>query len=126
MHIAPYLSRAAVVLAGLLAAALPAMAQPRPQLSITAEPRVLDAPLQADAPQIAALALRARNRGLVRVIARIASPVGVSTGPVSDADLATVQGAFRNRALTLGAAKVEPIANLPLSVIEVDAARLQE
>jgi subtilisin family serine protease len=121
MHIAPYLSLAAVVL---LAAALPGMAQS--QFSITAEPRVLHAPLQTDAPQVTALALRAQNRGLVRVIARVARPAGIGAGAVSDADLAAVQERFRSRTLTLGAAQVEPIIGLPLSVIEVDAAQLQE
>jgi len=70
------------VLGALLAAALPAMAQP--QLSITAEPRVLHAPLQADAPQVASLALRAQNRGLVRVIARVARPASVGAREISE------------------------------------------
>jgi len=113
-----------IVIIAFLVAALPAMAQVTPP--ITAEPRMLYAPLRANAPQIAALALRAKNLGRIRVIARIAQTPDVASGMVSDTDLAAAHGKFRSRALALRAAYVEPINGLPLSVIEVDAQQLQE
>ena len=113
-----------IIITAFLVVALPAMAQMQP--SITAEPQMLHAPLQANAPQVAALALRAKNLGRVRIIARIAQTPDVASGMVSDTDLVAAHGRFRSRALALRAAYVEPINGLPLSVIEVDAQQLQE
>jgi subtilisin family serine protease len=113
----------ALILVSLVGTAVPAAAQPGPPIS--AEPRVLNAPLQVEAPQVSALAAKAQTRGLVRIIARIARPAGVAVGPLTVADLVATQNTFRNQALTLGVAYVEPISGLPLSVIEVDAEQLR-
>ena len=72
---------------------------------------MLHPPLRQDAPQIASLAARAQDRGLVRVIARIARPAGAAlVGTLSDAEMTTAQANFRSRAIALGARIAETIA----------------
>ena len=113
-----------IAVSAMLVVALPMAAQA--QSSITAEPRMLRAPLRADAPQVAALAQQAEKQGQVRLIVRIAQTPDVASSTVSDAGLATAHEKFRSRARALRAAYVEPINGMPLSVIEVDARQLRE
>lgn len=118
-----HVAKAAVGLAILIGVALPAMAQQT--LSITTEPRVLQTPLRVDALQVTALSLRAKNRGLVRVIARVAHPATGQAGPVAEADLTASLEQLRSHALTIGVTRIEPIASLPLSVLEVNSTQLE-
>jgi subtilisin len=87
---------------------------------------VLNAPIEVDAPHVNELIAKARTTGLVRVIARIARRPSIPGGALSDAELASAKNLFLDRARGLGVAAVEPIAGLPLIVLELNADQLRQ
>jgi subtilisin family serine protease len=113
-----------VVLISLLSSINPAASQVRQ--SITAEPRVLEAPIEVDAPRVNELVAKARTTGLVRIIVRIARRPGIPGGALSESELASAKNTFLDRAQGLRIATVEPIAGLPLSVLELNADQLRQ
>jgi subtilisin family serine protease len=94
--------------------------------SITAEPRILSAPVGVDAPAASELIDKAQRSGVVRVIARVARPLSAPAGPLSEVELAVANNVLIDRAKALGVASAEAITGLPISVIEVSADQLRE
>ena len=88
--------------------------------------QTLEAPMDVDAPQINKLTTIARTRGLVRVIARVARPANVPVDRIGAAEVAAAKNQFVKRAQELGVAVAEPIAGLPLVVVEVTADQLRQ
>jgi hypothetical protein len=94
--------------------------------SITAEPRILSAPMGADAPEATELIDKAQRSGIVRVIAKVARPLSAPAGLLSEVELAAANNVLMDRAIALGVAAAEAISGLPLIVLELSADQLRE
>jgi subtilisin family serine protease len=104
----------------LFACAVPANTQP------AAPPYRLDTPMDVGAPNIDALAEKARTQGRIRVIASVARPLNMNPDAISSSDVANLTSRFVNQADALGIVTVKPLADLPLVVLELTAEQLEQ
>jgi subtilisin len=116
----PRLTLIITLVLALFACAVPANTQP------AAPPYRLDTPMDVGAPNIDALAEKARTQGRIRVIASVARPLNMNPDAISSSDVANLTSRFVNQADALGIVTVKPLADLPLVVLELTAEQLEQ